>query len=1147
MQCEKLDMTNYENQMLQALGEFAPLTQRYNAMLVHLFLSFGSSDLPHKPLRPRLIGWITLFSKLDNPKAFHQTSKLQTLYFSLLSHPDRNLRSLALTCLLNYKSPRLVPYESHFRALLDNTRWRDELTVFDIAAIEDADRSEAVGVLIRLFFGMMLERHGRTKGVDRRASLLGALGGCRDGELQLLVDLMLEPFSMSSSSSEVPDNLDWEEKQQAGFVNLLGDVMKTIGSRIVPYWPPLLLITIRLINMAQAKLGSPPDAVEQLDEPDADYELGTSFNGVPVLHTSFVARPTRIVRQLGLRRFTDFFRGGDTSFNFETYLPSAFAGFISPRLSRLEVENSQSPSAVLQLFHEWTLHRRFVFFLVAYDNRVLPKVYACLQAVNVKPAVVSRIFDIIEHILAWSEDDSEVADRVLKPHISSLFDALRIDPPNTSGSRNSNDLLHRQIGILSQVAQFVSSSSQARNLLQHFSPLLKRPHKVIPEHVKVNLLKILRGVIPMVDDIRDCSSRVYTQTYDLFAKLFQTLRSQPARLALLDALGELSIVDPRLCRVHGLLLSLNAFTTKRINEPDFNCRLQAFTELNEVLYTQLSAHEWHPILYNMLQSIQDPDELVVRTNAAYSLKRFIDILSKNQNPEIDILFTRTLFPSLKHGLLSKVELVRTEVLGVLAYGVLKCDSILALSELHPLLSDGDIEADFFNNIHHIQIHRRTRALRRLVDHVENSNVRSTTIAEIFVPLIGHFIVNAPITNHILVDVAIVTIGSLAHRLDWGAYNALVHQYMSLIKAKSNAERACVRTLVAILENFHFPMDDIAAEDVPLMVSQTDITDRMEVYQDIETVRSSDANTTVIGGPTRKIADAVNTRLLPNLLRHLENRDDNEDVLRVPVSVGITQVACHLPKASKDAQISRLLTVLCQVFRSKSQDTRALARDSLCKIAVIIGPSYLAMIMTELRAALLRGPHLHILATVVHALLVHVTSPNTVSLFKDLDDCAIDIAHVSAEVIFGQSGRDVRTEGFTTTVLEVKGSASKALDAFAILARYLTPSRINVLLNPIRGIMHETSAPRTLQLVDDVLRRISGGLNANEHLTPPEYLSLCHTLIQKNSNFFRETSRVVSGKRKGSADFVVQTKRRLDEDEDHFAHNSFRFVTFCVVI
>ncbi|KAF8525998.1 hypothetical protein BU17DRAFT_83502 [Hysterangium stoloniferum] len=1130
---ERLDISNYESQLLCVLGEVPTLTHRHNAELIRLFLTFSSPELLTRPPRAKLVNWLTLFSKLDNCKAFHRASTLRDLYSSLLSHPDRDLQTLALTCLLNYKSPHLLPYQKQLRGFLDNTKGSDELISFNMADIEDKARNEVVDVIIRLFFGLMLERHGRAKKIGRRASLLSALNACRQEELKVLIDLMLEPFAMSSTSSEAPENKLTTGKQQVGFLNLLGDVMKRLGSRIVPYWSSLLTLTIKLVAVAQTKLVAKHDGIGHDGIPEAEEEDDGIEADDPT--TTVSDRVFRTVRQLGVKRITDFFRC-DVPFNFQPYLPSIFASIVSPRLAVLERENTQSPSAIMDLFFVWSLRRDFVQYLVEYDDRVLTKLYACLQAVHVKPAVIALIFDIVEHILALSQDNTDVASTVLKPHISTLLDALAIDLPS-HGTRG--DLLHRQVGILSQIAQFVSSESQARHVLQHFTPLLKRPSKIIPEKVKVHLLRIIQGIIPMVLELNDSTSPVFVQTYELLSKLFQTLRTKNARVALLDALGQLSSVEPVIKRVHDLLLGLNAFSVKRVDEPDFPVRLQAFTELNETLYTDLTTKEWQPILYNMLQSIQDPEELAIRTNAAYSLKRFIDIVSTQEDLEFQLIFMRLLLPALKNGLLSKVELVRNEVLGVLAHGVSKCNNIAALSELQPLLANGDSEANFFNNIHHIQIHRRTRALRRLADYVATDNVRSTTIAEIFIPIMHHFIVNAPNVDHILVDVAIATTGSLARRLKWGSYNALVRQFMALIKSKTVAERACVRTLVSILENFHFPMEEIVEEES----TETNVnqTEDAEPTEDADKSSHPGIATAKEDVPIKKIADAVHTRLLPSLLQHLESRDDNEDSLRIPVSVGIAKVACYLPAASKDSQISRLLTILSQVFRSKSQDTRALARESLCKISVIIGPTYLAQIITELRASLLRGPHLHILATVTHALLLHITSPESVSTFKDLDACAADVAHVSAEVIFGQSGNDVRSEGFTTTILEVRGSSSRGLDSFAIISRHITPARLSALLNPIKGVMHETGASKTLQLVDDVLRRISSGLNANDRLSSLEYFSLCHTLIQQNARFLKDVPRATMGKGKIKKDYVVQTKRKLDKDEDHYSHNSFRFV------
>ena len=70
---------------------------------------------------------------------------------------------------------------------------------------------------------------------------------------------------------------------------------------------------------------------------------------------------------------------------------------------------------------------------------------------------------------------------------------------------------------------------------------------------------------------------------------------------------------------------------------------------------------------------------------------------------------------------------------------------------------------------------------------------------------------------------------------------------------------------------------------------------------------------------------------------------------------------------------------------------------------------------ELREALRRGPQLHTLAYVVHALLVHVCARTE---FSNVDAVAADVAHVAAEVIFGTSGKDVESDGFRTKMREV---------------------------------------------------------------------------------------------------------------------------------
>ncbi|KAH7929562.1 hypothetical protein BV22DRAFT_1191955 [Leucogyrophana mollusca] len=1133
----RFDAISYESQLLGTLGQCSSLAEKHNREFVPLFLSLAGPDAETKMARHQLQSWLSLFSKFNNPKALHSTEELYSLYRSLLSHPDRSLQTISLSCLLTYKSPYLLSHENMLRLLLDDTRWRDELTSLDMSAIEAQDRRQLVDVIIRILFGLMLERKGGSRGGGRRAAVLSAMAGCTDEELSVLVDLMLKPIQSDSRARreggfELRNVLpEVSQKQQSGFLTLLGDVLKNLGPRTTSYWPALLGSTLDLIANAQGPItaGERDDATEEdTDDQDEDEEA------VEVT----VSKSMRSVRQLGLKRFADFFRSPVT-FDFSPYLAACFGTIISPRLTVLDKENTQAPSAILEMFLAWGSRPEYARYLVDYDPQVLPKVYACLVAINVKPTVLTRVFDLVERLLHLAGEDHTLSDALIKPHVSLLLHNLATLVERTKDEAAlSSPLAQRQISILSDIAHHISDPTQAATLLQLLSPLLRKPTKVVSEKTKVNLLKILGSLFPLIPELPNQTSAVNAKVFELLSQLFLVFRFSQGRIALTLTFNALAGLDVNLRSLASLLDSLNAYSTKRINEPDFDRRLAAFATLNDQQHSSLSPRDWLPVVYNMLYFIQDPDELAVRNNAAFAFRRLVDIIAEGVSSEYETIFMRTVFPGLKKALRSKHELVRAEVLSVIAYAIVKCERIESLQEMRPLLASGDDEASFFTNIHHIQIHRRSRALRRLAEQCDEGYLRSRTLAEIFLPLVEHYITSTATLDHHLVTEAINTLGRIAKHLAWGVYHSLVQKYLRSSKEKDDSVRVYVRALVAVLENFHFSMEEVVQE-IELDAAETNEGEVEEQIADQHAPPQASRPTDI-----KKIADAVNLRLLPSLLQYLEKRDETEDTLRIPISVGIVNVARHLPEAIREAQISKLLTVLSQVLRSRSQETRDLTRDTLCRIAVMLGPKYLPPMLREMRAALLRGPQLHVLAYVMHALLIHTTATEHVEIFGDLDDCVNDIAHVSAEVVFGESGKDVQSEDFKTKMREVRASASKGLDSFAIAAKHVSPSRISCLLLPLRSIMRETGSLKTMQQVDEVLRRIGGGLNANTRLTPTELLVLCHTLISQNARFLQEVPSVPksNGKNKKN-DAIVQMKRKVVVETDHYANNSFRFVVF----
>ncbi|KAI5987597.1 armadillo-type protein [Pisolithus albus] len=1137
---DRFDRSSYEIQLLTAIAQCPSVAEKHNRELVSLFLSLVSGSCPSSssdPLlsrgmpctvalpRSKLVAWLTLFSKFSNPRSCYATSTLHSLYLGLLAHPDRSLQSASMRCILTYKSPSLTRREDSLWRLLDSGLWRDELA----SVSEEIGRmeGEVVSVVVRMLFGIARERKGRGGGVgERRAAVLNALGGCTDDALALLVDLMLAPMERDCRAWAA----DWIPEHA-------GDVLRGLGVRMVEWWPALFGTTVSMVATAQTRLSSSkvePSSENQTqvgerqegEHPldDNEWEERSDAEG-PVQDaddvTELSARDARTIRQLGLRR-----------------LPRSIP---SSRLvlAVLDQENTQAPSALLEIFASWSMRHEYAHYLVKYDGRVVPKVLDCLVSPGVKPAVVNFVLDFAECLLTLGAEDDTLSNMLVAPHLSLLLCHLTTLVERTKRDQDiSTPLAQRQVGLLAQLAHHIGDGAQAEQLLGLLTPLLRKPARVVPERTKVDMLRILGSLVPLAPSLlAGHSSASFSKVYEVLSYLFLSFRFNVSRTVLAATFSRLSACSDELQLVATLLDSLNASSTKRVNEPDFDRRLAAFATLNDQQYEHLTSRGWLPVLYNALHFIQDPEELAIRSNAAFTLRRFIGVVVDNSIADASSLLLRVVLPALKGALRCKHELVRAELLGILAHAVSQCTNISSLQEMRPLLAGGDEEASFFTNIYHIQTHRRTRALRRLGDQCDAGVLGSRILVDVFVPVVEYYVASTTTFDHLLVAEAINTLGRIARRLRWPAYYSLVQKYLRGSKDKGDTVKVHVRALVSILENFHFSMED-AVPDAE-SGGDVDVGNTLEEEPPVETTPIEHEH------DVKKVSEAVNLRLLPALLEYLSNRDENEDSLRIPIALGVVKIAMHLPVGPKETQITRLLTVLSQALRSRSQDTRDLVRETLCRIVATLGLSYLAYAMRELRAALVRGPHLHILAFVTHAILNYVTAAERQeAAFTDLDSCVDDIAHVASEVVFGESGKDVQHEDFKTKMREVRGSASKGLDTFALTAKYVSPGRINALLRPLRSVMEVTTSAKPMQQVDEVLRRIASGLNSNARLDPPELLVLCHTLINQNAKFLQEAPPKPKPRGTGKKDdAIVQMKRKNVVQEDCYTHNSYRFVVF----
>ncbi|PWN28722.1 hypothetical protein BDZ90DRAFT_217753 [Jaminaea rosea] len=1137
----RLDVANYRAQILLLFSEQPQVVEKHNHDFMEHFFGVveqvgletreehATSDEDHESATSlsarldRLSSYLKVFTKFSNPKALYRSSELHALLYKLVARSEVRLQKLALECVMTWKDPTQKPYEEKMYALLEQGKFRDELVGLDLSAnstaVQPQHRGGVMPLIIRLLFGLAIAKRTSASGAGKRIAILNALSECTPDELGEWVGLMLAPFS-DQRHVVSPSPPTAFPQQQEGYLSLLSDVIKHLGAQLVAHWPSLVSVTINLAYHSSLKA--------------AEEGPGRA------------SAQSRDIRQNAVRRLADFYRcPGTEEFDWSAFEPAIQEHLVQPRLPLFAAENTQSPSALLYLFAVWSTRQETLKLL----DLVLPSVYAVLAVPSVKPAVVTVILDLIDRLLTFSEDDTAATPQLF---VSDLVTGLAPALHRSATASTPDPLLQREVQLLARLASFVDQSSDAELVLSALGPMMKKSNRLIPEKSKADLLATFRDLLLLTDSFKDPQSELFKRHYDLFSSMWSRLRSRDARLNLAGLFEQISRLDtPNLSRVAGWVRALNAYSERRLDEVDFDKRLDAFDELTSEDTPALTAVEWQPIVHNALFFLQDADELVLRTNAAAVLKRFVSSVAVDASHED--LFVRTVFPGLKRTLKARSELVRREALSVLDAAVKELPHLAALDEMRGLLAGGDEEANFFHNIHHVQLHRRARALRRLSDHAATGALKSKTLTEVLLPLIGHFLEagHTEIGDHNLVNETIACMGSLCRHLQWGAYNGLLWKYLKLADGKTQGEKVFVRTAMGILDNFHFAMEDeiVPEEGDPAAEAEVEVGEEDEAE-----MAPAPAHKPRDDVQQQKVISSVTTKLLPALMGYLEHHDDKtDDAIRLPIAVGVVRVVDALPSSDKEIHLSKLLNVLSNVFRSKSQETRDLARETLCKTAVALGPARLGQIIKEQRRALTRGPQLAILAFNVHSLLVHLMQSSTNPLTL-LDDAVVDaIISIAAEDLFGHTGEDRETIESRTKVKEMRHS--KSLDTFEQVSKMVSPQRMRAVLEPLKKVLEETEVPRSMKAVEDALRRIASGINANQHFDAAGLLGLCHALIGRNAAFLKARKAAAKSSKSGvaaangSSDLVLLKRKDVEagksgsSSRDHFAVNAYRFVAF----
>ncbi|GFN80708.1 small subunit processome component 20 homolog, partial [Plakobranchus ocellatus] len=786
-----------------------------------------------------LLAHLDVFAQFKKQRSMFNQKDVQDTFFDFLKHRNAAIQKASFDCIMTYKSPHLLPYRENFYRLLDDKTFKSEITLFSVdeenSQVKSEDREGLLPVLMRILYGKM---HGKTGNNTagkansniRRTIVFGFLSGCQPHELRCFLDLLFQPCLKFVTDdpvkmvSETKATLDLSKmiplKRMKGILNTLQTVSRRWGHRLGEFSHCVLHMLIGLASMLDVTL-----AQRHLVVP------GT-------------IRMLKSLRHTAINRITQFFEAFDHLDYTAGELEAIFQAVVWPQAEKLVYEGVHHPTPLLKLLLFWSQHSRFLPMLGYKQQKedsktvtALGCVLDLLNAPTVSKTVCLAILEMLTNILQDEEEREEKGedltdadtkaplpepfvfpaasdsdslnplDSLLLPYVPKLLNYLKNSLGKmTQSAKDKKSIYVVELKILAKMSRLVTTPEDCHILCDLLVPYLSRGASLTQE--------IEENILISLTNLMQYNEQPYAFIRPV-AQLFSIIERRQSRNVLCKLFSIICERDEDMKNIAALVEKLNAWDKRRAEEPDYMVRLAAFTEINTLVAKpgELPLNILLPVIYNSCHFIYAIDDLSIRDNSTNCLIKIVERLSYSSSKSTEekrvfiSIVEQTLVPQVKLGIRHKSEAVRHEFLAVLQSLVIHCKN-------HPMfeglsdLCDKDPEADFFENIRHIQMHKRSRALRRLYRHLKDHRFHASVHMSYVVPLIYTFVTDSSYSKHANVqDAAIDLLGAVCRQLSWPYYLQMLRFYLKLLTKKPDLQRQIIRIIVALLDAFHFDLSN----------------------------------------------------------------------------------------------------------------------------------------------------------------------------------------------------------------------------------------------------------------------------------------------------------------------------------------------------
>ncbi|KAK2600264.1 U3 snoRNP protein [Conoideocrella luteorostrata] len=1093
--------TTARSRGLKVLNAIPSVAEKRSRQLVPHFLCWAieddgdaSSSSADETLQFQASTWsladrkaiLGIFAQFANPKVLFQHEKVYEALLLLMENGDGDVQNLALKAILTWKQDGVYTYRENLEYLLDEARFRNELVVFlqGDNVIKSEHRPELMPVLLRLLYGRTIAKKGIASG--RNGLLATRLAVLRNLSVQDMGSFLeiaakklkdIQVIAPKAQQKKLFSEPILTPRKQVGFLNMISSLIAELGTNVEPYMNILVNSVLYCLVFSSIQLRGTPSDNETKDEEGIEKAGDWSL--------------LKQTRSLGIKCLTALFQN-EQSFQWDPYKELIIEEAIAPRLENLPAETTQGISAMLHLLSTWSALPKAALFLAPLDNvlpqGVLPKLIDCISMEKTKDEVKIFVLNILQNLVKLTlapADESEfnevIKAELLQANASAILSKISAV---LHMSNISNDLLESCIETVLALAPVLLDLNSSQTVIRMCSFLLQQPPRRVSPRAKGRILLILERFVGLPDAAKDQS--LLHEVYDTLSSLFSYFKDRGNRQSLSRAMLAISQQDADIAEIASLCNELNTFKEGRIDEPDYDRRLAAFNIISTTRKVPFTPKQWLPIIHNLIYSIRMDEEFgVLSSNSADGMRRMVqnaaDCKSDALKTSFDTLMRTVLMPSIYSGAKEPSETVRREYLRVMGFLITVMpdwEPIVDLSGLLTERNEDTSEPSFFFNILSPATARQLEALRALEAANGMRQMSSRNLGQFFIPLLEHFIYGRTdgSDDHGLGANATTTISNLALSLNWNHYRTTLYRYISYIESRTEMQKQTVRLLSKFV-------------DAAVLSSNRNKFDVMDVDEDEGSSTSQRLQQTV--PKQAKLSVDVLDYILPPLVKHLHEKDESEVSYRVPVGVVIVKLLKLLPAEQMDQKLAGVLTDICHILRSRSWEAREMARDTLVKIAEVLGSSFFGFILKELRGALTRGYQLHVLSYTMHSILVA-----TVPTFApgDLDHCLPAIVTVIMDDIFGAIGQEKDADGYVTQMKEIK--SSKSQDSMELVAKNASVTHLISLVKPLQALLLQKVDLKLVRKIDALMARIGAGLLQNPAAESRDTLVFCYEIIQE---------------------------------------------------